>query len=181
MMFNKIIQGLLNKENYYSINGRRIKVVHDFKTLNEYGEAFAAYVRYVDGTEAILVDDLYLKAPINVQATLRQLALGVNMCEENGWETNYLIKYIRADRYASERVGKANVISTLQYMWLKITSDQDLFAKYNTCLFTIPCRLKDLGYDADAVNSMYITFRNGTTLREPELRDLLSTTTLLNR
>jgi hypothetical protein len=142
--------------------GYGIDITLDHNAVRSAGFLFAMCARYVDDTYAIIVDDEFNLAPKEVREFIIWHELGHIHNDKDSIRT--LECEHKADMYAVSKVGQANAIIALNYMWVRL-STIDI-----TACADIPSRLKELGANVD---SMYILLANGTKLYEPQLRKLI--------
>lgn len=149
---------------YTKQTGHNIQVVHNNNFVRNNGFVYAVHVEYTDGTRCIYIDDNYMALPKYVKSFIYWHELGhIN----NTNNVRNLECECKADKYAAKKIGKYKAILALNYMW------KDLIKIDITAAIDIPSRLKELGVNVD---SMYIIQKDGTMLRESDLRHIIENT-----
>ena len=150
------------KAQFSKSTGYGIDVIQNDILLHANGFVFAACYEYEDDTHKIFVDRYFMEAPVNCRKFIIWHELGHIGNSSKGKRT--LECEFKADAYAASKIGKRNAINALRYMWAKLVNI-DI-----TACGDIPSRLKELGANVD---DMWIKLKDGTVLREPDLRELL--------
>lgn len=142
--------------------GYGVDIIFDNDFVNRNNCIFAVCIRYTDDSHKIFVDNEFMAMPEKYRSFVIWHELGHIGNDNNGIRT--LECECKADAYAASKIGKINAVKALNYMWTRLG-----VINISACT-DIPSRLKALGANVD---SMYIKLKDGTILKEPDLRKLI--------